>query len=394
MIPFSDFRHQLTEELTKNILPFWMTHLNDEQYGGFYGALTNDLRPLHHVPRSAVLCARLLWTYAAAFRRWNEKHYLATANRAYDYLLSAFWDHEYEGVYWQIAADGRPLMDRKHHYAQAFAIYGLVEYYRATGEPHSLHLAQRLFRRLEAHAFEPLYGGYIEGSSRSWGALSDMRLSEKDLNCRKSMNTNLHILEAYTNLRRVWDDRQLAARHAALLETFLNHILDSRTGHLHLFFDDRWKSLADIISYGHDIECSWLLWEAASMQDDLALQERARQAALLLAEATYRDGREADGSLRQEGGAQAPKEWWTQAEAVVGFYNAYQLSGQERFAQAAWQAWTYIRQYLVDRVHGDWFKRLHQDGTPDLEAYKAGPWECPYHHSRMCFEMLERLPAL
>lgn len=374
-----------------------MTYPIDEQNGGFYGALTNDLQPRNDVPRSAILCARILWTYAAAFRRLNDERYLSIARRAYHYLTQVFWDRQYGGVYWQVNASGQPVVDRKHHYAQAFAIYALAEYYRATGEENSLLLAQTLFDRLETHGYDPLHGGYIEGSSRSWGALADMRLSEKDLNCRKSMNTNLHILEAYTNLRRVWDDGRLKASHHALIETFLSRILDRSSGHLKLFFDDEWTSLTNSISYGHDIECSWLLWEAASLQDDPVLQEQTRLASLVLAEAVYRDGLEADGSLRQEGGLprddEAQKEWWTQAEAVVGFYNAYLLSGQERYAQAAWHTWLYIREHLIDRRYGDWFKRLRYDGTPDLNAFKAGPWECPYHHSRMCFEMLERLPS-
>lgn len=397
MIPSSDFRQQLLQELIGNILPFWMTHLPDKQRGGFYGALTNDLRPLNHVPRSAVLCARLLWTYAAAFRRLKDERYLPTARRAYDYLTGVFWDDRYEGVYWQVDADGRPIQDRKHHYAQAFAIYALAEYYRATDDTRSLLFAQTLFERLEKHGYDRLYGGYLEGSNRAWDPLTDMRLSEKDLNCRKSMNTNLHVLEAYTNLRRVWNDERLKNRHRALLETFLQHILDRQSGHLRLFFDDRWTSAVEIISYGHDIECSWLLWEAACLQDDRSLQERTRQASLALAEAVYRDGLEPNGSVRQEGGANghanAQKEWWAHAEAVVGFYNAYQLSGEERYAQAAWQVWQYICQHFVDRVHGDWFKRLEQNGAPDPASYKAGPWECPYHQSRMCFEMLERLPS-
>ena len=391
----TDLRRQLTEELTGNILPFWMAYSVDKVNGGFYGALTNDLVSHNEVPRSAILCARILWTYAAAFRKLGDQKYLATARWAYDYLKGVFWDSEYGGLYWTVDATGRPVFDRKHHYAQAFGIYGLAEFYRATREPQSLSLAQTLFQLLEKHAYDPVNGGYIEGSSRKWQALMDMRLSERDLDCRKSMNTMLHVLEAYTNLLRVWDDATLKAQHKALLEMFQQHIVDHSTSHLKLFFDDQWNSLQDNISFGHDIEGSWLLFEAVEVQGDPALAERVRETAIQIASAVYQDGLEPDGSLPYEAGphglVDSDKSWWVQAEAMLGFYNAYQLSGQERFAQAACQSWDYIQDKIIDRTHGDWFKRLHWDGTPDNSSYKVGPWECPYHHSRACFEMIDRL---
>jgi mannobiose 2-epimerase len=391
----TDFREQLNKELTGNILPFWMAHTVDKVNGGFYGALTNDLEIHNEVPRSAILCARILWTYAAAYRRMGAEEYLSMAKWAYDYLTRVFWDQEYGGLYWTVDYKGNPVFDRKHHYAQAFGIYGLSEYYRATQEPRNLALAQELFRLLEKHAYEPTYGGYIEGSSRKWEKLEDMRLSDRDLNCRKSMNTLLHILEAYTNLLRVWDDVHLKAQHKALIETFLQHVIDPSTGHFKLFFDDPWNSLLDNMSFGHDIEGSWLLVEAVEMQNDPQLLERVKEASVKIAAAVYKDGIEEDGSIpyeaNSEGLVDPEKSWWVQAEAMVGFYNAYQLSGQEHFAQAAYRCWEYIQNRMVDRTYGDWLKKLHRDGTPNPGAFKTGPWECPYHHSRACFEMLDRL---
>jgi mannobiose 2-epimerase len=254
-----------------------------------------------------------------------------------------------------------------------------------------------LFHLLEKHAYDPVYGGYIEGSSRSWEALADMRLSDRDLNCRKSMNTLLHILEAYTNLLRVWEDASLKKQHRALIEGFQKHIVDPSTGHFKLFFDDQWNSLLPNISYGHDIEGSWLLLEAAEVQGDPAMVEQVCGTALQIATAVYQDGLEGDGSLPYEAGplglVDSDRSWWVQAEAMLGFYNAYQISGQRRFAQAAWRIWNYIQDKMVDRVNGDWIKKLHRDGTPDTNSFKVGPWECPYHHSRACFEMVDRLKA-
>ena len=390
-----EFRHELGGELTANILPFWMTHVVDRNNGGFHGAVTNDLCVLNDVPRTAVLCARILWTFSAAYRKLGVEDYLFMARWAGDYLARVFWDQDHGGVFWSVDHRGSPVVPRKHHYAQAFAIYGLAEYHRATGDLQSLELAQALFHLLEEHGHDILHHGYIEGSSQAWEALDDMRLSNREINCRKTMNTMLHILEAYTNLLRVWDDAHLRTQHSALIETFQRHIIDHRTGHFKLFFDDRWHSLSENESYGHDIEGSWLLLEAAEIQGDPQLLGRVRESVIALVEAVCRDGLDDDGSVFYEGGPQGlvdtGKSWWVQAEAMVGFYNAFELTDRSHFAQAAFRCWQYIRAKMVDRTHGGWFKRLRRDGTPDETCFKAGPWEDPYHQSRACLELIRRL---
>lgn len=386
---------RLRTELTKNILPFWIKHTPDRKNGGFYGAISNSLEIDNTTPRSAILCARILWTFSSASRIFSHPDYRQMADYAYETLTGNFWDDEYGGVYWSLNPDGSPLESRKHHYAQAFAIYGLSEYFRATQNGQAKNLACELFGLLEQHAFEPHHGGYTEGSNRAWSTLDDMRLSDKDLNCRKSMNTLLHILEAYTNLLRIWDDPRLRSQHRALLEVFVEKVYNPTSGHLRLFFDDTWNSLENLDSYGHDIEASWLIWEAAEMHPDPSLRERIRPAVLGLAESVYQEGRDLDGSLFYEGHTAKihddAKHWWPQAEAMVGFANAYQLSGDPKFAAAVGNAWRFIENHLIDHVHGDWFKETDRAGNPNPQHTKAGFWDCPYHHSRACFELMERL---
>jgi cellobiose epimerase len=389
------FRVRLDGELRGNILPFWIAHAVDDENGGFYGALTNDLRVLNEVPRSSVLCARILWTYAAAYRAFGDDAYLAMARRAYEYLARVFWDPAHSGLYWMVDKDGLAVSDRKQTYAQAFAIYGLSEYYRATQDAGSLRVARELFELLEVHAHEAIYGGYLEGCTRDWGELADTRLDEKDPECCKSMNTLLHVMEAYASLLRVWDDQRLRVRLRELLEILFQHVIDPQTHHLRLFFDDAWGSLYDFVSYGHDIEASWLLVEAAEVLGDPDLLARARAVSVEMAWAVYTQGLDADGSLLYEADARGltcvDKHWWPQAEGVVGFYNAYQICGDERLAQASLGCWKYTEENFVDREHGEWFKVLNRQGVPYLDHYKIGPWECPYHHSRTCLEMLRRL---
>jgi len=390
---------RIEAELKGNILPFWMQHAVDKVNGGFYGALSNDLRVNNDVPRSAILCARILWTYSAAQRLFPSDAHLEMARHAFDYLTRRFWDQEHGGVYWMLNSQGQPLNDRKHAYVQAFAIYGLSEFYRATAEPESLRLAKQLFGLLEKHTHDRVHGGHIEGCGRSWNQPADMRLSEKEPDCRKSTNTMLHVMEAYSNLLRVWDAPELRDALAGLIAVHLEHIVDLDSGHLRLFFDDAWHEISGLdtydheVSYGHDIEASWLLVEAAEVLGDRELLRRSQAAAVRIATSALVEGQGRDGRLRATPAAheQADVEWWVSAEAVVGFYNAYQLSSLARFADAARWNWDFIETYLVDRQHGDWFKWLNRNGQPDATKNKVGPWECPYHHSRCCFEMLRRL---
>ena len=262
-------------------------------------------------------------------------------------------------------------------------------------QPLALLLAQELFHLIETHTYDPVNGGNLECRSREWGALDDMRLSQKDLNTHKSMNTLLHLLEAYTNLLRVWPADEVKTKQRGLIEIFLRRIVDPQTQHFQLFFDAAWHSLNGNISPGHDIEGSWLLVEAAEVQEDADLLAWVRRSAVLMAEAVYRDGLAADGAVLNEvtpqGVENFEKHWWSQAEGLVGFTNAYQLSGRAEFAQSADRLWDLIETRFVDRTHGDWFKVLDHTGAPLPQYPKVGPWECPYHHSRACFEMLARL---
>jgi mannobiose 2-epimerase len=391
---------RIENELTANILPFWMRHTVDRENGGFYGTISNDLVIDKESPRASVINTRILWTFSAACRLCGPT-YRETADWAWDCIRRKFWDAQYGGVYWMTDYRGNPISDRKQIYAQAFAIYALAEYFRATGNAESLERAKELYGLIEAKSYEPEYGGCLEACSRDWGALDDLRLSEKDLNSPKSMNTHLHVMEAYTNLLRVWPDAALRASQQALLEVTLDHIVDEATGHFRMFFDNRWNSLTDHVSFGHDIEGSWLIYEAAQVLGDATLLDRARRLAVRMAQAVCDEGVDRDGSLFYEADAHgvlidANKHWWPQAEAVVGFYNAYRISGEEHFLTKALRAWVYIEERIVNREHGEWYAKLTPKGRPysaeeDSDACLVGPWKCPYHNSRACYEMMERL---
>ena len=390
-----DLRQCIEQELTGNIIPFWADRTPDPVDGGFYGALSNDLKVNNLIPRSAVLYGRILWTFATAYRKYKHPQYLSTAQHAYDYLRKYFWDEKFEGMVWTVDACGEPVDTRKHTYAQAFSIYGLAEYYLATGETGALDLARKIFELLEVHAHDPFFGGYMESRGRDWVSPADQRLSALEPNSDKSMNTLLHLLEAYACLLRVWDEARLRARLDELIEVFLGHVLDPQTHHFRLFFNNDWTwPRQEHFSYGHDIEGSWLLVEAARRSGNAGLLERTNSLSVEMAQVVYTEALQTDGRVLSEsaGGLQSNDlAWWIHAEAMVGFYNAYQISGQEHFAAASVRVWDFIRQNFIDQEHGDWFKTLDSQARPYPNSPKVGPWECPYHHSRACFEMMDRL---
>jgi mannobiose 2-epimerase len=385
---------EMRSELTERILPFWGERVVDQERGGFYGYIGPDGKPDPEAPRGAILNSRILWTFSAASQALRDPALAALAGRAAQVIRNQFLDGTHGGVYWMVDASGHPVDDRKHVYAQAFAIYGLAEHYRATGSQESLADATKLFRLIETQARDEKYGGYREGFSRDWRALDDVRLGETDLNAPRSANTHLHLLEAYTTLYRAWPDSALASRLRALLELFLDRIAGRATGHLRPFFDEDWTPCSDVVSYGHDIEASWLMSDAAAEFHDPELSAGTRETALLLADTVLREGLDPMGGvfyMADPGGkVDKGKEWWTQAEAVVGFLNAYQETQRLEFLEAARDTWEFIKGHMLDHERGEWYRRVDSDGTPAPGHEIVGPWKCPYHNARACLEVMRR----
>ncbi|HBK30361.1 MAG TPA: N-acyl-D-glucosamine 2-epimerase [Porphyromonadaceae bacterium] len=382
------------KELTENILPFWSEKMIDNEHGGFYGRIDGHDMLHRQANKGAILNARILWTFSAAYRLLKNEKYRRTAQRAFDYIVRHFIDKEYGGAYWELDYQGNPVNTKKQTYVQGFMLYGFSEFYRATGDSQALQRAVDCFHWIEDYR-DRQHGGYFEAFTRDWQPIDDMRLSDKDANEKKSMNTHLHILEPYTNLLRVWKNDELATAQRRLIDLFTQKILDRRTHHLSLFFDEAWQVKSSVISYGHDIECSWLLYEAAEVLSDTTLMEPIRQRSLEIAEAAT-EGLQSDGSLLYEkDGNHEDRErhWWVQAEAVVGFMTAYANSGESRYKDAAAGAWRYIRTQLIDPQHGEWYWSRLADGSINRKDDKAGFWKCPYHNGRLCMEMIERFQS-
>lgn len=392
-----DLRRRVEAELRSNILPFWLKYTIDEEFGGFRGQISNDLTIDPHAAKGLILNARILWTFSKAFSVYHDLVYLTTARRAYDYLTRYFWDAEFGGVYWMLDYLGKPLDTKKRIYGQAFTVYALAEYFHASGAPEAMEKAMRMVRSIESASHDGAHGGYFETYERDWTLAQDQRLSDVDMDEKKSMNTHLHLMEAYATLLRFHEDKTVRLRLRELIEIFLDRIIDPATHHFILFFDEVWTPRSNKISFGHDIEGSWLLCEAAEIIGDAGLLKRVREVAVKMAQAVDAEGLDHDGGLFNEresdGHFDTDKHWWPQAEAVVGFLNAYEISGKHRFEFAAERSWRFIERFTIDREHGEWFWLVSREGVSAADRDKVGPWKCPYHNSRACFEVMERLDA-
>lgn len=379
------------KELTQIILPYWIKKMPDAEGGGFYGQIDGRDNVVPGAPKGAILNARILWSFTAAYIKLRDPMYLEMATRARDYIFRYFFDEEHGGTYWCLKSTGEPLDTKKQIYSQAFFIYALSTYHAATGDRESLDRAIELYRLIEEHSFDGERGGYFEAFTREWGEIADLRLSAKDANEKKTMNTHLHVLEAYTALYRIWPDPELRQQLAGLMKVFAEKIVDPETAHLNLFFDEEWNCRSTIVSYGHDIEASWLLCEAA---EALGEADSVKGLALRIASAAH-EGLSGDGSLFYEkddaaGHFDRDRHWWVQSEAVVGFLNAWQLSGDSGWLELASDALDYILHNISDRVSGEWHWSIRADGTVNHDDDKAGFWKCPYHNTRMCLEIMAR----
>ncbi len=404
----ASYRQQMQRQL-RAILNYWMEYTPDHKQGGFIGRVDEKDRPDPNAPKGLVMNSRILWTFSAAYRHTGNTSYLMVARRACEYLLNHFLDDEHGGAFWSLDAAGRTVHDRKQIYGQAFFLYGLTEFYRAGRELSILQAAISLFRVIEEHSFDARCKGYYEAFARDWQLLQDLRLSEKDDNGQKTMNTHLHILEAYSNLYKCWPDSLLRQQIIGLLEVFDCYMVNHHSGHLLLFFNEDWQSRSTLISYGHDIEAAWLLQEAAETIGDEEWITRTRALALRIATAAI-EGLDDDGGLWYEQNPSpatlvpstnslAPivdpivreKHWWPQAEAMVGFLHVWQVSGDEAWYRRSLDSWNFVKKYLLAPAGKEWYWGVRADHSPMPGQDKAGFWKCPYHNSRACLEILRRL---
>ena len=386
---------EMADEL-KHIVSYWSSSGIDHEFGGFLGERDFYNAIVPQAPKGIILNSRILWSFSAISNHLQTSEYAALCDRSFLYLKQYFLDKNYGGVYWELDYTGKPTNLRKQVYAQAFMIYALSEYYIFSQNPAVLHWTLEIYGLIEKHANDRIYGGYTEAFARDWSVIEDMRLSEKDANEAKTMNTHLHVLEAYTNLYRVHQDEALKNQLSFLTELFLTKFFNPKNNHFNLFFNEHWQVKGKVISFGHDIEAAWLLIEAAKVIQDKNLLFKTQEVALKIANTFMDEAIGDDGGVCNEfnpatGIMDTDKHWWPQVEAIIGLNFAWQISKEENYLLRAASIWEFTKNKLIDRKNGEWHWRVNSKGEPNISDYKMGMWKAPYHNSRACIQMNKEL---
>lgn len=384
---------EFQKHLEKDIIPFW-NKLKDAEYGGFYGQADGAGVPKKDAVKGVILNNRILWFYSTAYCTLKNPELLELADHAYRFLVDYCLDSQYGGVYWSLNYDGTPCEDMKHTYNQAFAIYALSAYYAASGKKEALSFAYMLYRMIETRCRDE--GGYLEAFHRDFSPTSNEKLSENGVMAERTMNTLLHVLEAYSELYRVDEFSKVGDSLREILHLFKDKVYNPEKQICEVFFDHEYRTLIDLESYGHDIEASWLIDRACEVLKDERLQKEMSPVIDGLAAAVYRNAVDEEcGAVNNERECtkvDRQKIWWVQGESVVGFYNAYQRMPQEtKYRTMAEDVWNFIQEYVIDKNSGEWYETIPYHGEADVSAPLAHPWKCPYHNGRMCMEMMKRL---
>jgi len=371
-----------------NILNYWVENTVDVKHGGFVGKRDYYNNLVEKASKGIILNTRILWSFSAASNHLKTNNYKDICDRAYSYLKTFFNDEKHQGLFWELTYKGEPINRRKQVYAQAFGTYALSEYYLFSKNEDAKDWAIELFALLEKHAKDTLSLGYLEAFNHDWGSIQDMRLSTKDMNAAKTMNTHLHVLEAYTSLLKIYDNAQLRESLKTLIELFINKFLNS-SNHFDLFFDKQWKLLSNSVSYGHDIETVWLLIEAAKRTGDSHLITQIENLAIQVSNTFLEEAIDIDGAVLNEknlstGHTDTDKHWWPQMEALVGLNYAYKIKKEEKYISHSLLIWDFTKKHLIDRENGEWHFRVNRNGSAYTSEDKVSMWKAPYHTSRAC----------
>jgi cellobiose epimerase len=386
-----NFKKEVYDEFN-NILNYWLKYSVDNKNGGFYGEVDGQNQPKITADKGIVLNSRILWTFSRAYIENKNPEYLKIAKRAFDYIKKYFWDSKNGGVYWSIKANGQPSETRKIIYGHSFAVYGASEYFRATASKPALLFAQDVFNAIVKHSYDTKMGGYIEAYGQDWSEINDYLLAKGD--SRKSMNTHLHLMECFANLYRVDKSESVRFHLQHCIEIVLDKIIGKDNTRQTLFFTENWVPRSKGFSYGHDIESSWLIQESAEILGNEELTKKAKAKCIEMARSACEGLQSDDGMIYEfdpeNAYSNSSRDWWVMAEAMVGFYNAYQNTGKAHYLEKSEKSWEFIKKYLIDKENGEWFGGV----TPDHKVTgtsKITMWKCPYHNARACLEIYHRI---
>ena len=384
-------REEVQKHLVDDIIPFWKG-MRDDTYGGYYGYMGYDLEVDKKAVKGCILNSRITWFFSNAYTALKDESLLKEARHGYEFMRDFCMDKENGGIFWSVKYDGTPEETLKHTYNQAFAIYALSSYYEASGDKEALAQAFELFDLIESKCRDEI--GYLEAFNEKFEEIDNDKLSENGVMAEKTMNTLLHVFEAYTDLYRVTKDERVKKKLEEILDTFAEKVYNPTLHRQEVFFDKYYHSIIDLHSYGHDIETAWLIDRGVEVLGEEEYEKKMSMITKDLTNQIYNiafDGRSLSNEC-EKGVVDTNRIWWVQAETVIGFLNGYEKDPERtEYLDAAKTEWEFIKRYVIDKRNGsEWFWRVSIDGVPDEEKPIVEPWKCPYHNGRMCLEVIKR----
>ena len=382
---------EIKSHLLENIIPFWKS-LRDDEYGGYYGWMDYDLKLDKKAVKGCILNSRILWFFSNAYTLLKDESLLEEAKHGFAFMKEHCMDKENGGIFWSIKYSGEPEDTTKHTYNQAFAIYALSSYYEASGDEEALNMAKGLFRIIEERCTDDI--GYKEAFDKEFHEIENDKLSENGVIAQKTMNTLLHVFEAYTELYRVAKLPEVKERLEWIMDTFADKVYNPELHRQEVFFDAEMNSIIDLHSYGHDIETAWLIDRGVEVLGEKKYEEKMTPITKDLTAQIFKIAFNGH-SLANEcekGVVNTHRIWWVQAETVVGFLNGWKMNPDKpEYLEAAQNEWEFIKKHVIDKRSGsEWFWEVDENGNPYPGRPIVEPWKCPYHNGRMCFEVIKR----
>lgn len=385
-------KEEIKNHLVNGIIPFW-SNLRDDEFGGYYGYMDYDLNLDKKAVKGCILNSRILWFFSNAYMVLKDNSLMDQAKHAYEFMKNHCLDKENGGIYWSIRYDGKPEDTMKHTYNQAFAIYALSSYYDISKDEEALNHAFSLYKTIESKCKDEI--GYLEALDIKFNIIPNDALSENGVMADRTMNTLLHVFEAYTELYRVSKDEDVKTKLIDIINTFADKVYNKELNRQEVFFNNKWESLIDLHSYGHDIETAWLMDKGVDILNEPEITAKMYPITKALTKKIYElafDGNSLANEC-EKGVVDERRIWWVQAETVLGFLNGYlKDNSKTEYMDAAEKQWKFIKDYVIDKREGsEWFKEVRKDGSPYEGLEIVEPWKCPYHNGRMCIEVLRRL---
>ena len=383
---------EVKAHLLNDIIPFWK-NLRDDEFGGYYGYMDYDLKLDKKAVKVCILNSRITCFFANAYTLLKDESLLEEAKHGFAFMKEHCMDKENGGIFWSMKYDGTPEDTTKHTYNQAFSIYALSSYYEATHDEEALAMAKELFHIIETKCTDEI--GYKEAFDKEFHEVENDKLSENGVIAEKTMNTLLHVFEAYTELYRVAKLPEVKERLEWIMDTFADKVYNPKLHRQEVFFDRNMNTILDLHSYGHDIETAWLMDRGVEVLGENKYEEKMTPITKDLTAEIYKvafDGHSLANEC-EKGVVNVHRIWWVQAETVIGFLNGWQKDpSRTEYLEAAKSEWQFIKDHVMDKRQGsEWFWEVDQSGKPYEGRPIVEPWKCPYHNGRMCFEVIRRL---